>query len=104
MEYIAKFRIKDDTKELKFTEMLKETGSGLSVGSPTQERAPGFGFKATVYKSGMEGRSGTIEEQSNLFGKTYEYKFDFKTIRGKIEELAKSANYNFKYQITQIGL
>ena len=103
LEYIARFRIDDRAKEIKFTEMLKESGSGLSMGDmdgPT----PGFGFKRSVYKVGIGPREGTIEEESNLFGKIYKYTFDFKTIRGRFEKIAESSGYNFKYQITPIGL
>jgi hypothetical protein len=106
LRYIAKFRIKDDTKELKFTEMLAESGSGLSsVGSDFDGgMSTGFGFKAETYKTGSGGREGSIEEQSKLFGKDYSYKFDYKAIRSKFESLAKSEGYSFKYQITPIGL
>jgi hypothetical protein len=104
LEYIAKFRIDHNTKEIRFTELLKESGSGLSSGSDPDGMSAGFGFKAGVYKTGMGGREGTIQEQSNLFGKTYEYKFDFTTIKDQFASMAQSANYGFKYQITPIGL
>jgi hypothetical protein len=100
LEYMAKFRIDDTAKVLKFTEMLKESKSGLSSG----EVSPGFGFKVESYNLRGKMREGTIEEQSTLFGKKYEYKFDFKTIRSQIEKLAGEAGYIFKYQITSIGL
>ncbi len=105
LEYIAKFRILDEAKVVKFTEMLKESGSGLSTGGGGfDDISPGFGFKKETYKTGAGPREGTIEEQSNLFGKDYAYRFDFKTIRPKVEELAKVAGYEFKYQITPVGL
>lgn len=104
LEYIAKFRLEEENKTIKFTEMLKESGSGLSMGSGTDEMTPGFGFKSESYKTGLGPREGTIEEQSKLFGKTYQYKFDFKTIREKLKSLAEKAGWNFRYQITEIGL
>jgi hypothetical protein len=100
LEYRAKFRIDDANRVLKFTEMLKESGAGLSSGETT----PGFGFKTETYNTFNKAREGTIEEQSNLFGKKYEYKFDFKTIRPRIQETATKAGYQFKYQVTSIGL
>jgi hypothetical protein len=100
LEYTAKFRIDDDNKLLKFTEMLKESGSGLSAG----DSSAGFGFKTETYNTRGKQREGTIEEQSNLFGKRYEYHFDFKNIRLQIERLANAAGYQFQYQITSIGL
>jgi len=104
LEYIAKFRLDDSLKEIKFTEKLKEIASGLAVGGSEEDLSPGFGFKAIKYKSGAGGREGSIEEQSGFFGKSYEYQFDFKKIRNQFEELARSAGYSFSYQITGLGL
>jgi hypothetical protein len=105
LTYTAKFRIDEENKLVKFTEMLKESGFGLSSGGGNDfEMSSGFGFKAGTYKMGMDGREGSIEEQSNLFGQKYEYKFDFGNVRKKIEEKSKEAGYQFKYQITSLGL
>lgn len=102
--YIAKYRIVEDAKEVRFTEMLKESGSGLSSGGFGDDSPSGFGFKKGTYRTGLGGREGTIEEQSNLFGSKYSYKFDFKAIRAAIQKKAEDAGYAFKYQITPIGL
>lgn len=103
LEYIAKFRFDDESKEIRFTEMLKESGSGISSGD-MDDMSPGFGFKAGTYKTGMGPREGSIKEQSNLFGEKYDYEFKFGEIRERIEEIAESMGYNFKYQITSKGL
>jgi hypothetical protein len=100
--YEAKFRIDEAKKELRFTEMLKESGSGLSTGD--SDFGGGFGFKVETYKTGMGGREGSIKEQSDLFGKQYSYSFDYSKIRSAIESETTKAGYGFKYQITSIGL
>ena len=98
--YKAKIKIDDAQKELTFSEMLKESGFGLSGGTGDSDISPGFGFKKESYSVGLGGeRSGNIEEQSNLFGKQYDYKFDFAKIRGQIEKAAKDACYKFTYRI-----
>jgi hypothetical protein len=102
--YIAKYRVVEDSKEVRFTEMLKESGSGISSGSFDDDSPSGFGFKKETYKTGMGGREGTIEEQSNLLGSKYSYKFDFKATRAAVQKKAEDAGYTFKYQITPIGL
>ncbi len=102
LTYSAKYRIDDDKKELRFTEMLKEASSGMSSGD--SDFGPGFGFKKESYKSGAGGREGGIEEQSTLFGKQYTYAFDYSKVRKQVEEAAGKAGYAFKYQITPIGL
>lgn len=104
LEYIAKFRLNEGDKTIKFTEMLKETGSGLSMGGGLDDMTPGVGFKMQSYKTGMGPREESIEEQSSLFGKTYQYKFDFKTIREKLKGIVEREGWNFRYQITEIGL
>lgn len=104
LEYIANFRVDEENKTLKFTEVLKESGSGLSMGGSMDDMTPGIGFKMQTYKVGMGPREGTIEEQSSLFGKTYQYKFDFKTIRDKFKNIAEKNGWNFKYQIAPLGL
>ncbi len=60
---------------------------------------PGFGIKTETYKTGGAGREGSIEQQSNLFGKKYEYKFDFKNLRSKIEEMAREEGYQFQLKL-----
>jgi len=102
LTYSAKFRLDDGAKELRFTEMLKEASSGMSSGD--SDFGPGFGFKKESYKTGAGPREGIIEQQSELFGKQYTYKFDFKKVRTSIEEAAAKAGYAFKYQITPVGL
>lgn len=101
--YIAKYRIDEVKQEVRFTEMLKESGFGLT-GSDDFGSSPGFGFKKETYNTLSGAREGVIEEQSNLFGKTYNYRFDFKAIREAVEKKALEAGFAFKYQITSIGL
>jgi hypothetical protein len=102
LTYSAKFRVDEGKKELRFTEMLKESGSGMSSGDG--EFGSGFGFKKETYKTGKGPREGTIEQQSTLFGKQYSYTFDFSKVRTFIESEAVKAGYTFKYQITSRGL
>lgn len=98
LEYIARFRVDDAARKLSFTEMLKETGSGISGGDDGV--SPGFGFKAETYKTGAGPREGTITEQSQYFGKQYSYSYDFSAIRTWFEQAAAAAGYAFSYSIT----
>jgi hypothetical protein len=68
LQYIAKFRIVDDQKLIRFFEMLKESGSGVSTGGDL-DSSSGFGFKSETHKTGGGGHEGGIEQQSSLFGK-----------------------------------
>ena len=103
LTYSAKMRIDEDAKLVKFSEMLIEVGSGISSGGGFGvDMSAGFGFKAETYNTLNKARQGTIIEQSNLFGKKFEYKFDYKEIRSKVEEKTKKAGYKFEYQILPI--
>jgi len=103
LTYSAKMRIDDDLKVVRFSEMLIEAGSGLTSGGGFDEgMSSGFGFKTESYNTFRGAREGSIEEQSNLFGKKFEYKFDYKEIRSKVEESAKSEDYKFEYQILPV--
>lgn len=96
LTYQAKFRVDDKEKTVKFTEMLKENSSGMEN--------PGMSFKTESFKTGKGGQlESVIEQQASQFGKKYDYQFDFKTIRGKIEALAQAAGYDFQYQLTAKG-
>ena len=102
LTYSAKFRVDEDKKELRFTETLTESGSGISAGD--SDVGPGFGFKKESYKTGIGPREGSIKEQSELFGEQYSCTFDFSRVRTSIERLAIDAGYTFKYQIIPLGL
>jgi hypothetical protein len=105
--YRAQCRVDETARELRFTELLKETGFGLSAGSGEGGgfgAGPGFGFKKESYRTGVGPREGTIEEQSSLFGAQYAYRFDFASIRRQVEAKAREAGYRFVYRLTSIGL
>ena len=103
LTYSAKMRIDNDAKIIKFSEVLSEAGSGFTSGGSMDDGiSTGFGFKTESYNTIHGPRQGNIEEQSNLFGKKYEYKFNYKEIRSKIEEAADSAGYKLEYQILPV--
>ena len=96
LTYQAKFRIDEQEKMIHFAEMLKEASSGMDAG---------MGFQTSSFSTGKGGQQNSvIEQQSIQFGKKYDYQFDFKTVRGQIEKLAKESGYGFQYQITFKGL
>ena len=102
LTYVASIRIDDDTKTVKFSEMLMEAGSGLSSGDSGDDISPRFGFKAETYNTTKGPREGSIKEQSALFGKTYKYNFDYAEVRKKIEPILKNSDYKLKYQILSV--
>lgn len=99
LTYSAKVKINEAEKTVDFSELLKETGFGLSSGGGDMEMSSGFGFKKETYNTFGGARKGTIEEQSKLFGKDYSYKFDYASIRNKIDEIVQKNGYKFVYKI-----
>lgn len=88
----------DDTaKTVQFSEMLAESGLGLSSGD--SDMSPGFGFKTESYNTTSGARTGSITEQSTLFGKQYTYAFDYAQVRTAVEKLAAEQGYAFTYHI-----
>ena len=103
LTYSCRVKIDDEVKTLVFSELLMEAGSGLSSGNDFDGgMSAGFGFKTESYNTMSGAREGNIEEQSNLFGKKFEYKFDYKEVRTKVKDLAESAGYVFTYQILPV--
>jgi hypothetical protein len=98
LTYLIKCRPDEAARELTYSDMLKESGFGLSSGGSGMDS--GGGFKSGTYKTGFGSpNQGTIQEQSNLFGKKYSYSFDWSTIRDKVEEIARKNGYTPKYQV-----
>jgi hypothetical protein len=94
--YRARLRIDETRRELTLAEHLKETGLGWGAGSEEAGITPGIGFKKDTYRVGLDGvRRGTITEQSDLFGKKYQYRFDFNLLREKIRRVGEADGYTF---------
>jgi hypothetical protein len=102
LTYRCKLRVDDDARSVTFYEILVEKGSGVSSGDG--DMAPGFGFKKESYKVGGAAREGTIEEQSVLFGKDYDYNFEFGAVRRDVERAAAEAGYAFRVVLREKGV
>lgn len=103
LTYSSKIRIDEQSRIIHFSEMLTETGSGLSSGGGfDSESSSGFGFKTESYNTFGKARQETIEERSVLFGKEYTYQFDFRQVRTKIQDIAVKNNFILEYQILPV--
>ena len=104
LTYSARMRFDEGARSIAFSEMLVESGSGLSSGGGGFDDglSPGFGFKKESYNTTGGARTGQIVEQSNLFGKTYQYAFDYQDIRARVEAVATANGYRFDYQVLPV--
>ncbi|MBU4207153.1 MAG: hypothetical protein KJ777_09785, partial [Actinobacteria bacterium] len=94
LEYQAKIRINDASREVAFRELLKETGAGMSGGDDSD--GIGFGFQGGSYHSGG-GMADDIAEQAGRYGKLYSFDFDYAAWRDQVKALVEAAGYQFKY-------
>ena len=106
LTYTAKFRIDDEAKTVVFSEYLAEKGSGFSSGGGDFDggMSTGMGFSKTSYNTSKDGISGSIQEQSNLFGKQYTYDFKYDEVRTTIEDMSLKSGYEFEYKVLPFGL
>ena len=100
--YRCSVRIDDASKSVKFFEILKESGYGLS--GAADGAGPGFSFKKESWNTSGKERSGTIEEAASLFGEKYNYSFDYAAIRDTIKAAAAEAGYAFEVCLLERSL
>jgi hypothetical protein len=91
LTYKCKLRVDDAARSVTFWEMLIEKGSGVSGGD---DMAAGFGFKKETYGIKGKERSGGIEEASSLFGKDFDYTWDYAAVRTTVRAAAEDAGYS----------
>jgi hypothetical protein len=91
LTYKCKARVDESARTVRFWEMLIEKGSGVSGGD---DMAPGFGFKKETYGIKGKERSGSIEEASSLFGKDFDYTWDYAAVRNTVRGVAEAAGYS----------
>ena len=102
--YSAKFRIDENKKEVRFTETLKESDFGISMGADAVDSL-GFGFlKKGTNQTEVKPKEGTSREPSEPSDKEESDTIDFSRIRNMIEAEAVKAGYTFKYKLTSFGL
>ena len=51
LTYICRFKVDEPAKEVRFFEMLKESGFGVASGGCDGEMSSGFGFKKETYNT-----------------------------------------------------
>ena len=91
LTYKCKLRVDDAARYVRSGEMLIEKGSGVSGGD---DMAPGFGFKKETYSTKGKELSGNIEEASSLFGKDFDFDWDYAVVRRMVRGVAEAAGYS----------
>ena len=99
LEYVASVRVDDTHRELRFTELLKETGAGMSTGGSDfdSDLPTGFGVQRTSYNTRTDGITQNIEDQAARFGSSYRHDFPYQLVREQVAGLARAQGYGFRY-------
>ena len=96
LEYQARVRVDDARWEVHFTELLKESGSGLTSGDD-DGMSPGFGIQKTSYNTATDGIQEAIEDQVARYGKKFTIDFRYDLVRDQVKSIADIAHYAFRY-------
>ena len=99
--YICRMRVDETAKQVRFFEMLKESGFGVSGGGTGDDLGPGFGFKREVYGSSGKKRSASVEEQSRRFGKDYSFTYDLGKFREAVRQASEAAGFSFEVKLSE---
>jgi hypothetical protein len=85
--YVARFRVDETAKEVRYSERLVESGSGLSGGDA------GLGVCVESYKTGSGPREGTIQEKLVGLGPKFQLRLDYGHVRQRLEAAAQGQGY-----------
>jgi hypothetical protein len=98
LEYRATISLDGGRRTARLTEMLKESGSGLTSGGGDDGdfgTANGFGFQKTMYNSRTDGIAESIEEQAARFGTKYAPGFPYGDVKGQLGRICVGVGYSF---------
>jgi len=88
VQYSACLLADEQTRTVKFWEMIKESGGGLGAF---------FSFKTESYRTDGKTISGNVKETAyGPTGKVIDYNWDYSRLRGEIESLVKAKGWKFK--------
>lgn len=98
--YSARFRVDEPRRTVLFSELLKESGSGLTGSGPLGE--PGAGFKVQTWKTGRGPRQGMIEEQARDLAGRFQMSIDFAANRAAVEKAVAEIGYALEYHVLSV--
>ena len=93
LTYRATVTVDDARREVAFSELLAERGSGITSGGDDGEGSGfGFGVQTTSYNT----RRDTIEDQARQFSRQYVLDFPYARVREVVAQIAAAAGYGFR--------
>lgn len=98
LTYRATVTVDEGRREVAFTELLAERGTGLSsMGDDEGSMGSGFGFQTTSYNTRKDTIADRIEEQARQFSRHYTLDFPYERVREVVAQIAAARGYGFRY-------
>lgn len=96
LTYRAAVTVDDTRREVAFTELLVERGTGLSSGGDDEGgMGNGFGFQTTSYNTRKDTVADRIEDQARNYARHYRIDFPYARVREVVAQIATGAGYRF---------
>jgi len=97
LTYRATVTVDDAKREVAFSELLAEKGSGISSGGDDDEGSGfGFGVQTTSYNTRRDTIANSIEDQARQFSRQYVLDFPYARVREVVGQVAAAAGYGFR--------
>ena len=97
LTYRATITVDDAHRQVAFTELLAERGTGLSSGDDEGGMGNGFGFQTTSYNTRKDTIADRIEDQARQYARRYRLDFPYARIREVVAQIAAATGYAFRY-------
>ncbi len=97
LSYRATITVDEGRREVAFTELLAERGSGLSSMGDDDGMGNGFGFQTTSYNTRKDTIADRIEDQARQYARHYTLDFPYARVREVVAQIAAAGGYAFRY-------
>jgi hypothetical protein len=98
LTYRATVTIDETRRQVSFSELLVERGTGVSSGGDDGEGSGfGFGLQTTSYNTRRDTIADNIEEQARQYSRQYVLDFPYARVREVVGQIAGAAGYGFRY-------
>jgi hypothetical protein len=99
LTYRATVTLDEARREVAFSELLAERGTGISsCGDDGESSGFGFGIQTTSYNTQRNTIADTIEDQARQYSRHYALDFPYARVREVVGQIATAAGYGFRYR------
>ena len=98
LTYRATVTIDETRRQVTFSELLVERGTGVSSGGDDGEGSGfGFGIQTTSYNTRRDTIADNIEDQARQYSRQYVLDFPYARVREVVGQIAAAGGYGFRY-------